>query len=106
MSDQTPTPGPRPTKVHFVKSVQPHFDGVWSGLKSFEIRKDDRDFQTDDVLVQREFDGRFYKHRSTIHRIGYVLRDFVGLRRGYCAFALLDPDDAALDLAEASERET
>jgi len=30
-------------KIHELKTIQPHFDNVWCGLKSFEVRKDDRE---------------------------------------------------------------
>lgn len=90
-------------KVHIVKCVSPHFEEVWEERKPFEVRKDDRDYQPSDVIVLRHWDpARGYdgQRRSLIFRIGSVLRDFPGLRKGHCAFGLLAPTDKDLGLAD------
>lgn len=95
----------RPPMVHIVKCIQPFFGYVWDGSKTFEIRKDDRDYQPDDVLAQREFDGRFYRDRIHTMRIGYVLRDSAFLKRNWCAFSLLEPTEAEIAMADAALEE-
>lgn len=37
--------------VHKLKTVQPFFDAVWSGEKTFEVRKNDRNFNIGDRLM-------------------------------------------------------
>lgn len=46
---------------HVLKTVQPYFDDVASGKKTFEIRKNDRNFQVGDLLrlVEHPASGYF-----------------------------------------------
>jgi hypothetical protein len=44
------------SKIHYLKTLPVYFDAVRRGDKTFEIRKNDRDFQTGDTLVLKEFD--------------------------------------------------
>lgn len=44
-------------KTHHLKTLPVYFDAVRRGDKTFEIRKNDRDFQTGDTLVLQEFKG-------------------------------------------------
>ena len=43
-------------KKHYLKTWPEYFQAVKSGKKTFEIRKNDRDYQTSDELVLQEFD--------------------------------------------------
>lgn len=42
--------------IHQLKIVQPYFDDVVSGKKTFEVRKNDRGFKLNDVLMLLEYD--------------------------------------------------
>jgi len=42
---------------HELKLEQTYFSRVASGQKTFEIRKNDRDFQVGDILILREFNS-------------------------------------------------
>ena len=49
---------------HELKSVAPHFEDVRSGKKTFEVRFNDRDYQVDDTILLREWDGQDYTGRT------------------------------------------
>lgn len=61
--------------VHALKTLPPWWDHVASGLKSFEVRLDDRGYKVGDILELREWgtgeDG--YSGRSVRKTITYVM---------------------------------
>lgn len=73
MSEKIPKPGTR--AVHELKTWPHFFDAVARGAKTFEIRENDRGFQTGDKMVLRKYDpdaGVFSGDEITT-RITYVL---------------------------------
>lgn len=42
-------------RVHYLKTLDPHFEDVAEDRKTFELRKNDRDYQEDDILVLRQY---------------------------------------------------
>lgn len=44
------------TKIHALKTLPEYYRDVVAGVKTFEIRKNDRGFQVGDALILREFD--------------------------------------------------
>lgn len=78
------------TKIHYLKTVQPHFEDIWDGVKRFELRKNDRNFSVNDILILREYDdekGVFVGHRIKA-RVTYILQDFPGIQKGYCILGI------------------
>ena len=71
-------------KTHDLKILPEYFEAVASGMKTFELRKDDRGFETGDHVLLQEWDGE-YTGRS----IGFVLRGYTGLEDGYVIFGLV-----------------
>lgn len=72
---------------HQLKISSKYFDAVNEGIKKFEIRKDDRDYQVGDVVQFLEFDdGKYSGRKSDTVVVVYVLRNAekYGLKPGYC----------------------
>jgi Domain of unknown function (DUF3850) len=72
-------------KVHELKTLRPYFQDVYSGVKKFEVRFNDRDFQVNDLLGLEEFDGatQTYTGRYIIRRITYILNDPIFVKDGF-----------------------
>lgn len=74
-------------KIHELKILPEYYEAVKSGLKRFELRKNDRDYRVGDQIRFREWDGKNYTE-NTIGSfvIKYVLKDCpeYGLMDGYC----------------------
>lgn len=73
---------------HEIKILPQYYEDVFKGIKQFELRKDDRDYQVGDLVRLREWDGKEYTGNKMIVGIKYVLRDCpeYGLMDGYCIF--------------------
>ena len=73
---------------HEIKILPQYYEAVSKGIKQFELRKDDRDYQVGDLVRLREWDGKEYTGNKMIVGIKYVLRDCpeYGLMDGYCIF--------------------
>lgn len=85
--------------VHKLKTLDLYFDAVKAGTKTFEVRVNDRAFQTGDILVlERITKSGFYTPSETpgqpvnIHkRITYLLQGGqFGIEPKYCVLGLGD----------------
>ncbi len=75
--------------THELKVVPEFFDDLVTGMKRFEVRKeDDKHFFPGDKLVLREWDGKAYTGRRLELRVTYVLRAFPGIEAGYAVLSL------------------
>lgn len=72
------------------KILPEYFKAVHHREKTFELRKDDSDYQVGDMLKLREWDGEKYTGNVTFKQITYILRDCpeYGLMPGYCILAI------------------
>lgn len=75
------------SREHQLKINAEFFDDVASGRKPFEIRLNDRGFQTGDYLRLCECDRSYYSGRETRKRVTYLLNGW-GLQEGYVALGL------------------
>lgn len=80
--------------VHEVKCWPEFFQRVKHGIKTFEIRRDDRDYKSGDYLKQREWEPSTEKYtgEEVTHRIGYIMRGMAGfgLEKGFVAMQLIE----------------
>ncbi len=81
--------------VHNLKIWPEHFRPVVQGLKPWEIRKNDRDYQVGDGLCLREFNPQAglgvnqYTGEKVYRRIVHIVHGPApGLEKGYCIMTL------------------
>jgi len=87
-------------KIHELKTDPSVFQQTWEGRKTFEIRKNDRDYQSGDVLILREthFSGEamraegaklMYTERSVVQAVTGILHGPIyGLSEGWCVMSV------------------
>jgi len=78
-------------KTHELKTINPFFESLWIREKTFELRKNDRDFQKGDILRLKEYypETNTYGRREVKAKIGYILDGGqYGLEEGYCILSL------------------
>jgi len=78
--------------THALKTWPAYYEEVVSGNKPFELRKDDREFKSGDVVILQEYDPlrKKYTGEEEKFKIGFIYRGTeFGLKKGYCVFALL-----------------
>ena len=73
--------------VKELKIRQEYLERVLLGEKTFEIRKNDRNYQEGDILVLREYEGA-YTGRVAVVAVQYVLNEFEGLVPGFAALSI------------------
>lgn len=60
-------------RTHLLKTLPEYFRAVARGDKTFEVRKNDRDFKVGDCVTLREFDGKEYTGKHITREIYYIL---------------------------------
>ena len=76
------------SKTHELKIYPKYFEAILDGKKTFEIRKNDRNFHVGDRVVLKEWDNINYSGREIHATVKYMLDDtFIGLAEGYVAFS-------------------
>lgn len=75
--------------IHHLKTWPEYFNAVAQGLKTFEVRKDDRPFRRGDRLVLQEFDPQkqVYTGKEITVRVTYLARGDC-IPAGFCAMAI------------------
>lgn len=87
---------------HRLKTLARYWDAIEDGSKTFEVRLNDRAFQTGDILILEKMDndGRFYETlpgerftaRSIRKRVTYLLQGGqFGIEPRYCVMGLGEP---------------
>jgi hypothetical protein len=88
---QAPDGRERKAKTHHLKTWPEYFKEISSGNKTFEVRKNDRDYQVGDILylhewlpLQQEYTGGL-----EIFKISYILYGGqFGIEEGVCVMSL------------------
>jgi hypothetical protein len=65
------------TKVHILKTYPESFDALEDGSKTFEIRKNDRNYNVGDILFLKEFipETSKFTTRWLVFHITYICKD-------------------------------
>jgi len=59
--------------IHYLKLQTEYFDAVLNGLKTFEVRKNDRDYHLGDTLTLICYDGQECLQRHVDVYVTYIL---------------------------------
>ena len=77
--------------THELKIPPIYFQAVWDGKKTFEVRKNDRGYKLNDIIVLKEWDVTKYTGPAVCKRVVYMLTDTIdGIEKGYCVLGLKD----------------
>jgi hypothetical protein len=78
-------------RVHQLKTVEPYYSAVKSGVKTFEVRKFDRDYQIGDFLDLVHYDPKTNKLGERLSkRITYMLTDAPYVPEDYVIIGMVD----------------
>jgi Domain of unknown function (DUF3850) len=82
-------------KTHQLKSWPEYFKPISMGMKTFDLRKDDRGYNVGDDIQFEEFNVKTGDYTGAVatRRISYILRDFAGLMPGYCILGITNSGD-------------
>lgn len=74
--------------IHNIKIKPEYYVKVLTGAKTFELRKNDRNYCIGDIVNLMEWDDDGCTGRHYMITISYVLKDCMeyGLMDGYCIF--------------------
>lgn len=78
-------------KLHELKIKEEYFYAILRGEKTFELRKNDRDYQVGDLIHFMQTDGfEYFGHSKEIYQITYILKDVpeYGLDKDYCILGI------------------
>lgn len=77
--------------VHYLKIKPEYYKDVLYGLKTFELRKNDRNFQVGDILMLIKLDDKGNETEQVIRKkVTYILKDCpqYGLKEGYAILGI------------------
>jgi len=80
--------------IHELKTWPNYFQRVQQGVKTFEIRRNDRDFQVGDILNLTSYNPETKEQGPRkAYQVTYILHgEQFGIERGYCVMAIIPYD--------------
>jgi hypothetical protein len=77
-------------KIHNLKTWPGYFQFVFDGIKTFELRQDDRGFEIGDILHLQEYEPetKTYSGRYVDALVTYMLGGFEGISEGWVCMAI------------------
>lgn len=82
--------------THKLKIYEDYFIAIIEGLKTFEVRENDRDFQVGDCIYFQVIDSSNDYILTTAFKkkyvITYILKDFEGLKDNYVVLGIEEED--------------
>lgn len=74
--------------LHELKCINPFFEEIWNGNKTFDIRIKDRPYKVNDFVLLREYDGIGYLGREIKALITYILDDIQFSKKDFVVLAI------------------
>ena len=78
--------------IHELKTINPYFTQIWLGMKTFEIRYNDRSYNVGDFLLLKEYNPNNltmkYSFREILCEVTSILRDKYMLGKGYVVMSI------------------
>lgn len=76
--------------THQLKINPQYFRDLTLGLKKFEVRKNDRNYQERDILILNEFDPSTGKYTGNfvVRKVDYILQNVDGLSSDYAVLQI------------------
>ena len=78
---------------HELKIHPKHYKNVLLGLKKVEVRKNDRNYQENDLLILNEFDPKTEKYTGgqVKRTVDFIIKDVAGLEPDYVILQISKP---------------
>lgn len=77
--------------IHHLKTWSEYYYSVGNGSKTFEVRKNDRNYKVGDILILKNWDNekqRFFVGEITVE-VTYILQGGnFGIQEGYCVMGI------------------
>jgi hypothetical protein len=76
-------------RIHELKCWTESYQAIVDGVKLFEYRLNDRDYQVGDILFLREWNSNTkYTGRECCYKVTWILKSGFGLPECYCVLSL------------------
>jgi len=84
------------SKIHILKTWPESYQSIKKGFKTFEVRKNDRDFKLNDVLVLQEYDPNMelYTGEMGSFTITYILQGEFGLPKDISVMSIVPEENS------------
>ena len=82
--------------IHKLKTWPEQFDAIKEGSKTFEFRKNDRNFEIGDILLLQKFDPTIgtegvYLCEEILVKVFHILEEGFGLTEGHVIMSIKNP---------------